>query len=235
MNKIWHSWWSRLYLVTYRATYQLCTNFLVCTYLVVFDETQCTVGSVGRSANRETTSISSELQLRPIFVSYGPFVDDRWSKVKFPQDHVLFLINFLNCIKIQYSKALRCTFFGERKNSCSSKFVQLLLLNRVKARWSENRAAQGFHFINLFISNFFGPNSKMCTFEVRAAQGRVSQGLTVYNWIYKMQILHQCYGIFSTTLFLWKISKELYKMQILHQSYDLLATTLSLATCYKVH
>ena len=25
-----------------------------------------------------------------------------------------------------YSKALRCTFLGERKNSCSSKFVQLL-------------------------------------------------------------------------------------------------------------
>ena len=79
-----------------------------------------------------------------------------------------------------YSKALRCTFFGERKNSCSSKFVQLLLLNRVKARWSENRAAQGFHFINLFISSFFGPNSKTCTCEVRAARGRVSQGLTVF-------------------------------------------------------
>ena len=28
--------------------------------------------------------------------------------------------------------------------------------------WSENRAAQSFHFINSFISNFFGPNSKMC-------------------------------------------------------------------------
>ena len=134
------------------------------------------MGSVGRSANRETTSISSELQLRPIFVSYGPFVDDRWSKVKFPQDHVLFLINFLNCIKIQYSKALRCTFFGERKNSCSSKFVQLF---RVKARWSENSAAQGFHYINSFISNIFGPNSKTCTWEVRAAQGRVSRGLNV--------------------------------------------------------
>ena len=69
-------------------------------YLVVFDETQCTVGSVGRSDNRETTSISSVLQLRPIFVSYGPFVDDRWSKVKFPQEQVFFLINFLNCIRM---------------------------------------------------------------------------------------------------------------------------------------
>ena len=80
----------------------------------------------------------------------------------------------------QYSKALRCTFFGERKKLCSSKFVQLLLLNRVKARCSENRIAQGFHFINLFISNFFGPNSKKCTCEVRAAQGHVSWGLTVH-------------------------------------------------------
>ena len=29
------------------------------------------------------------------------------------------------------------------------------------------------------ISNIFGPNLKTCTCEVRAAQGRVSQGLTV--------------------------------------------------------
>ena len=59
-----------------------------------------------------------------------------------------------------YSKALRCTFFGERKKSCSSKFVQLLLLNRVKARWSKN--LKGFHYINSFSSIFFGPNSKTC-------------------------------------------------------------------------
>ena len=69
--------------------------------------------------------------------------------------------------------------FGERKNSCSSKSVQLLLLNRAKTRLSENRAAQGFHYINSFISNFFGPNSKTCICEVRADQGRVSQGLPV--------------------------------------------------------
>ena len=54
----------------------------------------------------------------------------------------------------RYSKALRCTFLGERKNSCSSKLVQLLLLNRVKARWSKNRAAQGFHYINSFSTIF---------------------------------------------------------------------------------
>ena len=40
-----------------------------------------------------------------------------------------------------YSKALRCTFFGEWKNWCSSKFVQLELLNKAKARRSKNGAA----------------------------------------------------------------------------------------------
>ena len=39
-----------------------------------------------------------------------------------------------------------------------------------------NRAA---HFINSFISNLFGPDSKTCTSEVRASQGRVSRGLTL--------------------------------------------------------
>ena len=76
---------------------------------------------------------------------------------------------------------LRSAFFGERKNSCSSKFEQLLLLTRMKAKCSENRAAQGFYHINLFSSNFFGPNSKTCTCEVRAAWGRVSRGLTVIS------------------------------------------------------
>ena len=50
--------------------------------------------------------------------------------------------------------------FGERKNLCSSKSVQLLLLNRAKTRLSENRAAQGFHYINSFISNFLDPIQK---------------------------------------------------------------------------
>ena len=103
-----------------------------------------------------------------------------------------FVLFWRNCEKrrnshchFKYSKALRCTFFGERKKSCSSKFVQLLLLNRAKARWSKKRAAQGFHNINSFISNFFGPNSKTCTCEVRAAQDRVSRGLTVFTKNYK--------------------------------------------------
>ena len=68
---------------------------------------------------------------------------------------------------IQY-KALRCTFFGEWKNSCSSKFVQLELLNKAKTRSSKN-INQGFQYINSCISNFFGPYSKTCIVKVRAA------------------------------------------------------------------
>ena len=55
---------------------------------------------------------------------------------------------------------MRCTFFGERKNWCSSKIVQLLSLNIVKSRWSKNRAAQGFHYTNSLISNFLDPIQK---------------------------------------------------------------------------
>ena len=40
-----------------------------------------------------------------------------------------------------YSKAFRCMFFWEWKNSCSSKFVQIELLNNAKARSSKIRAA----------------------------------------------------------------------------------------------
>ena len=78
-----------------------------------------------------------------------------------------------------YSKALRCTFLGEWKNSCSSNSCNFCYLIGWKARWSKNRAAQGFYYINSFSSNIFGPNSKTCTCKVRAAWGRVSQGLTV--------------------------------------------------------
>ena len=73
---------------------------------------------------------------------------------------------------------LRSAFFGERKNSCSSKFEQLLLLTRMKAKCSENRAAQGFHFRNSFISNIL---DLICTCEVPAARGCISQGLTVVS------------------------------------------------------
>ena len=70
---------------------------------------------------------------------------------------------------LKYSKAFRCTFLGEWKNSCSSKFVQLELLNKAKARTSKNRAALGFYYINSYISNFFEPYSKMCIVKFRAA------------------------------------------------------------------
>ena len=59
-----------------------------------------------------------------------------------------------------YSKALRCTFFREWKNPCSSKFVQLELLNKANARTSKKRSAQGFHYINSCISNFLDPIQK---------------------------------------------------------------------------
>ena len=49
--------------------------------------------------------------------------------------------NLLGYNKKWYSKALRYTFLGEWKNLCSSKFVQLELLNKAKARTSKNRAA----------------------------------------------------------------------------------------------
>ena len=47
--------------------------------------------------------------------------------------------SLLFCQK-KYSKALRCTFFGEWKNWCSLKFVQLELLNKANARTPKNRA-----------------------------------------------------------------------------------------------
>ena len=53
-----------------------------------------------------------------------------------------------NKIELNYSKALRCMFFGTTKNPCSSKFVQVELLNRVRERSSKNCAAEGFHYIN---------------------------------------------------------------------------------------
>ena len=50
-------------------------------------------------------------------------------------------------------------FWGMKK-LVQLKFVQLLLLNRVKARWSKNRAAQGFYYINSFSSNILDPIQK---------------------------------------------------------------------------
>ena len=73
-------------------------------------------------------------------------------------------------------------FWGMKK-LVQLKFVQLLLLNRVKARWSKNRAAQDFYYINWFSSNIFGPYWKMCNFKVPTACGCVSRGLTVLQFV----------------------------------------------------
>ena len=42
-------------------------------------------------------------------------------------------------------EGLSCTLFGEWKNPCSSKFMQLELLNKANARTWKKRASQGFH------------------------------------------------------------------------------------------
>jgi hypothetical protein len=57
-----------------------------------------------------------------------------WNRLSF----LPFIFSFEQC---EYSKALGCTVFGEWKNLCSSKIVQLELLNKAKARTSKNRAA----------------------------------------------------------------------------------------------
>ena len=59
------------------------------------------------------------------------------------------------------------------------KFVQLLLLNRMKGKMIKKSCCSRFYYINSFSSNNFGPNSKTCICKVRAAWGRVSRGLTV--------------------------------------------------------
>ena len=78
---------------------------------------------------------------------------------------------------LQYSKALRSTFFGERENWCRSKFMQLLLLIKEKALWSNNCATQGFHYMNSSSSNLLGSSLRTSTCKVRAAWGRASRGL----------------------------------------------------------
>ena len=54
--------------------------------------------------------------------------------------------------KIKDSKYLRCKFFGEWKNLCSSKFLQLESLNKAKVRSSKIHAA--------YILNFLDPIQK---------------------------------------------------------------------------
>ena len=102
----------------------------------------------------------------------------------FSQDH----LEIGSKIVWTYSKALRCTFFGERKNSCSSKFVQLFLLNKAESKMIKKSCCSRFYYINSFSSSFFGPNSNSCTCKVRAAWGRVSRGLTVAAFVHSWAI-----------------------------------------------
>ena len=105
----------------------------------------------------------------PLLILHAKNVKLQWKFAKFLSNQFVLQLPFFFVITYnfaflrsysRYSKALRCTFFGERKNLCSSKSLQLLLLNRLKVKWSKNRVPQGFHYINPFISNFFGPSQK---------------------------------------------------------------------------
>ena len=106
-------------------------------------------------------------------------------------------------------------FFWERKNLCSSKFVQLLLLNRAKARWSENRAAQGFHYINSFISNSFWTQ-----FKNVHLRGPCSLRLCISR-IY-------CTGISERVKFFWKLHNQGNIFQYSSASLDVATTERSL-------
>ena len=82
-------------------------------------------------------------------------------------------------------------FWGMKK-LVQLKFVQLLLLNRVKGKMIKKPCSSRFYYINSFSSNIFGPNSKTCTSKVRAAWGRVSRGLTVFSIVVIKIISHVC-------------------------------------------
>ena len=73
------------------------------------------------------------------------FFDPKMSVIS--DDMVSWVMDFFNTVR-----PCDARFFGKEKK-CAA----------------QNRAVQGFHFINLFISSFFGPNSKTCTCEVCAA------------------------------------------------------------------
>ena len=66
------------------------------------------------------------------------------------------------------------------KNKCRNSVSVLQGLG--DARRSEKCAAKGFHYMNSFILNFFGPNTKTYTCEVHASRGCVSRGLAVIQF-----------------------------------------------------
>ena len=89
----------------------------------------------------------------PLLILHAKNVKLQWKFAKFLSNQFVLQLPFFFVITYnfaflrsysRYSKALRCTFFGERKNLCSSTFVQLLLLNRVKAKWSKKPCCSKF-------------------------------------------------------------------------------------------
>ena len=93
-----------------------------------------------------------------------------------------------------YSKVLRWTVFWGKKKLVQLKIRATFVTNRVKARWSENRAAQGFHFINSFISIFLDPIQK-CTparsVQLKAVylEALLYLTFTDFQWVRKHDIL----------------------------------------------
>ena len=74
-------------------------------------------------------------------------------------------------------------FWGMKK-LVQLKFVQLLLLNRVKAKGSKNCAAQGFHYINSFISFFFWTQFKnLHLWGPCSLRPRISRPYCIFYWL----------------------------------------------------
>ena len=118
------------------------------TYLIV-----CSLRNIEKKVKFRTQQKNlrgkKKLQRGPLLAKYISLLlpsCDNWLKSML-EDHTYSNTRYPRCVRFMgpgknhttqnsYSKALRCTFFGEWKNSCSSKFVQLELLNKAKARTS---------------------------------------------------------------------------------------------------
>ena len=86
-------------------------------------------------------------------------------------------------IKIINSKALRCTFLGNRKTCLAQNLCNLSYL--ISQRQEHQRTMQ----LKVFtcISNFFGPYSKTCIVKLHSAWGHLSRGLTAHIFWYVMK------------------------------------------------
>ena len=102
-----------------------------------------------------------------------------------------------------YSKALRCTFFGDRKNSCSSKFVQLLLLNRVKDKMIKKSCCSRFLLHKFVQLKYFWTQFKNVHLQgpcsLRSCISRpyciwlhlTNKQKSIFCWLY-ITMLHKC-------------------------------------------